>query len=277
MITHRPRLLLSIILIVAVCVLLLGRSVMRVKTTGAPWGSSARSGDDIVTLITWLEPYVPSLHRNPAKDRYTVGLLLHSARDSSTRRFVPIARNQAASALGLAKITGAENGLVRFRAPEPGAFDLRNGRLVEADGFRQLPSEPARDARTVMADLATGDDALRLWLSDADTSGGKYRAGFVRGSRQGAILQLAGGGALLVWESKPYRSGTIMVARIDSSGSVAWTVDTGIGTLHQVLPDPQTPALIGERPRVPDKVSEPILVIMDAATGGLTTHSLWLR
>ena len=68
-----------------------------------------------------------------------------------------------------------------------------------------------------------------------------------------------------------------MAARVDSSGAVGWSLDTGIGTLLQVLPDPATPAFIGERPRIPDQLSEPILVIIDAATGKLTTHSLWLR
>ena len=266
-----------LIIAVVVVVLVLARSVMRIETTGAPWGSSARTGDDIVTLMTRLEPYVPRLHRNPANDRYTMGLLIHSARDSSTRRFVTIVKEQPASALNLARITGAQNGLVRFRAPELGAYDLRSDRMLEADAFSQLPSEPLRDASAVLADLATGEAALKLWLSDADTAGGRYRAAFVRGTRAGQVLQVAGGGSLLLWESKPYRSGTVMAARVDSSGSAAWTVDTGIGTLLQVLPDPATPALIGERPRIPDKVSEPILVIVDAATGRITTHSLWLK
>jgi hypothetical protein len=268
-----------VILIIAGVVLALAvaRSFTRIRTTGAPWGLSARSGDDIVTLITRLEPYTPTLHRNPANDRYTTGLLIHSARDSSTRRFVTIATGQMANSLGLSRITSTEGGMVRFRAPEEGAYDLRSGSMVATDGFRQLPVEQRKSAQDVLADLATGDDALKLWLTDADTAGEKYRAAFIRGTRMGERLQLAGGGSVLIWETKRYRSGTVMAARVDSPGVVAWEVDTGIGKLLQVLPDPATPAMIGERPMIPGKVSEPILVIIDGATGKLTTHSLWLR
>ena len=270
---------LRIVLIIAAVVIALGiaRSFTRIKTSGAPWGASARSGDDIVTLITRLEPYTPSLHRDPGNDRYTTGLLIHSARDSSTRRFVTIATGQTAGSLGLSRITGTDGGVVRFRAPEEGAYDLRAGSMITADGFRQLPAGERKSAPDVMADLATGDDALELWLNATDTAGGRYRASYLRATRRGENLRLAGGGSLLIWETKPYRSGSVMAARVDSSGTVAWSVDIGIGKLLQVLPDPATPAFIGERPKIPDRLSEPILVIVDAATGKLTTHSLWLK
>jgi hypothetical protein len=149
--------------------------------------------------------------------------------------------------------------------------------MMAADGFRQLPADKQEGAQDVMADLATGDDALKLWLKGTDTTGGRYRAAFVRAARMGENLQLAVGGSLLIWETKPYRAGSVMAARIDSSGAVAWSVDTGIGKLLQVLPDPTTPAFVGERPRIPDKLSEPILVIVDAVTGKVTTHSLWMK
>ena len=270
---------LRVILVITAVVLALAaaRSFTRIKTTGAPWGSSTRNDDDIITLITRLEPYTPSLHRNPANDRYTTGLLIHSARDSSTRRFVTIATGQTANSLGLSRITGTEGGVVRFRAPEEGAYDLRARSMIAADGFRQLPADQPRSAQDVLADLATGEDALKLWLNAADTAGGKFRAAFVRAKRTGENLVLAGGGGLLIWQTKPYRSGSVMAARIDSTGTVTWSVDTGIGDLRQVLPDPATPAFIGERPKIPDKLSEPILVIVDAATGRVTTHSLWLK
>lgn len=270
---------LRVLLVIAgvVLALALARSFTRVRTTGGPWGPSARSGDDIITLITRLEPYTPSLHRDPGKDRYTTGLLLHSARDPKARRFVTIATGQTANSLGLSRITGAEGGMVRFRAPEEGAYDLRAGGLVAADGFRQLPSAPRRTASEALADLATGDDAVKLWLIEADTTGGRYRAAFARAARRGEQLQLAGGGSLLLWETRPYRAGTVMAARVDASGNLAWSVDTGIGSLRDVLPDPATPALVGERPRIPDQVPEPILVVIDAATGKITTHSLWLQ
>jgi hypothetical protein len=206
-----------------------------------------------------------------------VSALTDVARRGNSQKANAIATGQTANSLGLSRITGTEGGVVRFRAPEEGAYDLRARSMIAADGFRQLPADQPRSAQDVLADLATGEDALKLWLNAADTAGGKYRAAFVRAKRTGENLVLAGGGGLLIWQTKPYRSGSVMAARIDSTGTVTWSVDTGIGDLRQVLPDPATPAFIGERPKIPDKLSEPILVIVDAATGRVTTHSLWLK
>jgi hypothetical protein len=64
---------------------------------------------------------------------------------------------------------------------------------------------------------------------------------------------------------------------VDGSGRIVWSVDTGIGELQGILPDPAFPALSGEPPMIPDKVPEPRLVVLDASSGKMTTHSLWIR
>lgn len=43
----------------------------------------------------------------------------------------------------------------------------------------------------------------------------------------------------------------------------------------QVLPGTGIVALVGERPPVPDKVPEPIMVFLNAATGATNEVSLW--
>jgi hypothetical protein len=106
---------------------------------------------------------------------------------------------------------------------------------------------------------------------------GMLSAGFARATPSGEILSLSGGGFLLLYETKPYRAGAVVAARVDGTGKVVWRTDTGIGELREVLPDPDYPALIGDRPKVPDKLSEPILVVVNAKTGQLVTHSLWLQ
>jgi hypothetical protein len=45
--------------------------------------------------------------------------------------------------------------------------------------------------------------------------------------------------------------------------------------LKQVLPGADSIALIGERPPVPSKVSEPILVLFNTTTGATNIVSLW--
>jgi hypothetical protein len=84
-------------------------------------------------------------------------------------------------------------------------------------------------------------------------------------------------GALILHRSMAGAQGTAVVVRIDEAGNAIWRVDTGISRfgLRQILPGPQSTAFVGPRPPIPDKVSEPLLVIIDHATGKAVTHSLW--
>jgi hypothetical protein len=108
-------------------------------------------------------------------------------------------------------------------------------------------------------------------------------AALVRGTSDPQPLRLSGPeGFLLTYTSPPNPAvigtmftGTRMVARLDSSGKALWTVDTAIGDLEQILPDATAIALRGTRPRVQDKVPEPILVIIDVQSGKVSTTSLW--
>jgi hypothetical protein len=77
--------------------------------------------------------------------------------------------------------------------------------------------------------------------------------------------------------SAPGRAGTLVVARTDDGGDVLWRTDTGIDrfTLQQILPGATTTAFVGTRPREPDRVPEPLLVLVDHATGARTEHTLW--
>jgi hypothetical protein len=84
-------------------------------------------------------------------------------------------------------------------------------------------------------------------------------------------------GALMVFTSAPGLSGTTVLARVGDDGQPVWQVDTGIDRfeLAQILPGSDSVAFVGTRPPVPDKVSEPLLVIVEYATGKAVTHSLW--
>lgn len=84
-------------------------------------------------------------------------------------------------------------------------------------------------------------------------------------------------GALLVYASAPGGKGTVALARVADDGDVVWRADTPLDrfTLQQILPGERSTAFVGTRPPVPGKVSEPLLVLVDHATGEVTTHSLW--
>ena len=45
--------------------------------------------------------------------------------------------------------------------------------------------------------------------------------------------------------------------------------------LQQILPGTDATAFVGTSPPVPDKVSEPLLVIIEHDSGRQVTHSLW--
>lgn len=100
-------------------------------------------------------------------------------------------------------------------------------------------------------------------------------AAFVRSAVNGPALRLAGpDGVLMAYRTSHGFEGIHRLMRIDSQGQAQWTIDTEISDLDEVLPHPETPAFIGRRPRIPNKLQDLILVIVDAQDGRTTTHFL---
>ncbi|MBN8280636.1 MAG: hypothetical protein J0M16_08520, partial [Gammaproteobacteria bacterium] len=124
-----------------------------------------------------------------------------------------------------------------------------------------------------------GEDGLLKIRALAPIGDAVYpNAAFLRPAIDTEPLRLAGpDGALMLYEQPADRRGTLRVARVDTSGQVLWSVDTGIDRfqLQQILPGDGLTAFVGPRPAVPDQVPEPLLVIVENATGKVATHSLW--
>ena len=162
------------------------------------------------------------------------------------------------------------------------------------------PTEAAREfkpksrlKRVVRADDAKQARRFHRGVLDPDASDGRYtilsmtplrddeylNAAFLRMEDTAEPIRLTDpAGALMIYTSLPaWPRGTLMVARVDAAGAILWTADTGIDRfrLAQILPDPDRVAFVGPRPAVPDKVSEPLLVMVDNRTGRVTTTSLW--
>ncbi|MBK8058218.1 MAG: hypothetical protein IPK33_10125 [Gemmatimonadetes bacterium] len=296
-----------------------------------------RAGRTVITLMTRLEPYVPSLNRNHGNDRYTVGVLLHDAADGS-RRYVELARGRSGNELTRARLLAVTGTRVWVETPATMLVDVESGRVTSAEEVERDPSLQPPERRFSMADLATGERGDAAVAGRRRSDGGQsvvrcplaprprcqlqgrvprpgrrglraierragdvrrtaragwhdettgalapvggdefYNGALVRTARDSALLELTGGGALLTYETKPRRAGVVFAARVAADGSLAWRTDLGIGKLLDVLPDPERPAFVGERPRIPDKVPEPILVVIDARTGRATTYSLWMK
>ena len=123
------------------------------------------------------------------------------------------------------------------------------------------------------------DRSLRQILSMTPLSDDGYLNGaFVRADLGADPIRLSGpDGFLILYTSEPGLKGRLMVGRVDTAGKPVWKTDTGIdrSQLQQILPDARFIAFIGTRPPVPDKVPEPVLVILDSQSGAASTTSLW--
>ena len=60
--------------------------------TGTPLGPSIRTPQHVATIISTLEPYVPTLNRNPDEDRHTLSLFLLPLDGRSKEQVIAIAK-----------------------------------------------------------------------------------------------------------------------------------------------------------------------------------------
>lgn len=242
---------------------------------GTALGYSVRTDRHVATLIQTLEPYVPSLDRNHGNDRYSVSLFLVPL-DGSGTRLIPLRSGLAPDGFGLAKVLGSDGRTLWFNVAGIGGVDLDDYELrteseVAAVDPRSLP-RPWGDSP-----LAPAPERSLVRVAPGESE--YLDAAFLRASNSSAPIRLDDPpGALVLFTSMPGPQGTAVVARVDDTGQeVLWSVDTGISRfgLQQILPGEKTTAFVGTRPAVPDKVSEPLLVIVEHESGKQVTHSFW--
>jgi hypothetical protein len=150
------------------------------------------------------------------------------------------------------------------------------------------PVESARDARE-MRRLARGElepeksqTGSQRIVSMAPVGEAEYlNASFLRPNEKSEPLRVPDPDSALMLHtlaaSTPTGGGTLAVSRVDTAGRALWTKDTALDRfkLRQILPGERSTVFVGTRAPVPDKVSEPLLVILEHASGRLVTHSLW--
>lgn len=146
-------------------------------------------------------------------------------------------------------------------------------RVVRQDEAKQL----RRFYRGVL-DAPVNDEYHRILSMTAIGDTEYLNAAFLRMDEASEPLRMTDpDGALMIFTSDPGLQGRLMVARVDLDGKVVWKTDTGIDRfkLSQILPGKDSFAFVGTRPPVPNKVSEPLLVIVENRSGKTTLHSLW--
>ncbi|MBL9115396.1 MAG: hypothetical protein JNJ83_10360 [Verrucomicrobiaceae bacterium] len=137
-----------------------------------------------------------------------------------------------------------------------------------------------KDTTTVLLSGEAEISAERSRIRVANAiPGAHYRqANFIRRAPGGPILQAeARGNLFLLHRQGPELFSPQVLTQLTIEGASSWTSPTPIGRLTQILPGSDVIALIGERTPLPDKVPEPILVLIDAATGVTKTTSLWRK
>lgn len=122
-------------------------------------------------------------------------------------------------------------------------------------------------------------DASRRIVSMQAIDDAEYlNAAFLRQNRESEPFRLSDpDSAVMIHTSEPDLQGRLIVSRVSTEGRILWQVDSGMDrfSLSQILPGPEATVFVGSRPPVPDKLSEPLLVIVEHASGKTTTHTLW--
>lgn len=346
-----------------------------IKPTGTPLGAALRTTTHVFQLINTQERYLPSLHRNPSRNRYRIDLLVIPIDDPAKQESFTLIRQQQANVMTpMTKILGVDGDVMWINALDTFGVHLRSKRIARMADLRranpelelflnsaraefsgrfvavspdwtyayQFSSEtlkasacppPPRNGwldeqRSGRVDgslcsgglissnewiaVATRDDAKgdfkpgfslprdftagekdrqrQLYRGSADTSQARapiqsvariseteYRsANFLRAHPGGTLLRATNPESMFLM----HRAGAELfapytLARLAPDGHVIWKAETGIGRLEQILPGDKTITLKGERTPVPDKVPEPILVVINVATGACSTVSLW--
>jgi hypothetical protein len=101
----------------------------------------------------------------------------------------------------------------------------------------------------------------------------EFRSGaFMRSDKGGSIVRFSNpDGFLIVHNQGDPVHPTIHLSRVNLDGTIAWTADTKIGRLTQVLPHERLPAFVGEPPQ---QLTEPMLAVVDLKDGVARTKSL---
>ena len=167
-----------------------------------------------------------------------------------------------------------------------GWFGLHSNVEAERDfkpksGVRQIvhAEETKQPRRFYRGTLGPIDPVSKYRHLEAIDSLGveEYRnAAFLRTDETSEPIQLTAPDSTLMLYTSPLSS-TTMVARVDYGGKILWTADTGIDRFHlqQILPSDKHIALVGTKPPVPDRLSEPLLVLIEKQTGKISSHTLW--
>jgi hypothetical protein len=153
-------------------------------------------------------------------------------------------------------------------------------KFVRAVESANTPSNSRESKRLYRAKVEPDSSGKYYRLLSMDASGNTeyVNAAFLRLDEKSEPMRLGNPeSALVLFTLDGSLKGTTLMARVDLAGTELWRADSGIDRfkLSQLFPGGEITALVGTRPSEEGKVPEPLLVLVEHATGKTTTHSLW--
>jgi hypothetical protein len=129
-----------------------------------------------------------------------------------------------------------------------------------------------RDVRRLIV-VTAAPGVIPTIASAARLGDREFRNGaFMRSAKGGGVVRFSDpDGFLIVHDQGDPLHPSIHLSRVNADGSIAWTADTKIGRLSQVLPHERLPAFVGE---LPQGLTEPLLAVVDLKDGTARTKSL---
>jgi hypothetical protein len=142
---------------------------------------------------------------------------------------------------------------------------------------REFEINPKDESRQLyQGQLEPDGNRLRIVAIEPLSKTNYRSAALLRDSPNGPLLRLASPvSALMVHRNAPGLNAPLNLVRIAPDGNRLWETNTGIGKLKQIIAGTHHVILIGERPAIPDKLSEPIMVLVQTTNGQAATVSLW--
>ncbi len=122
-------------------------------------------------------------------------------------------------------------------------------------------------------DVAAEPGPIARLATSTHLAGVEFKNGaFLRASENGEVIRFANpDGLLVVFDSSDSGPHTFHFARVNADGTVAWTVDSRMGRFTEILAHERWYTFVGE---LEDKLSQPMLAVLDLETGTIRQHSL---
>lgn len=251
------------------------------ETRVAPLAKSVRSGDR--------RHYV-------GVERVEGGVVWYSTSDTAGVDYTTLQRTAAAVPASVASIpisqlagtSSPPDAPYRARVAQIGQdewlmlateLDARNDLKAGFSMPRNTDAERTREARTLYRVTTKTDTRPRIETFSTVTALTVRNAAFLRSSTTGELYRFTHpDGLLLIHEGDAGTASTVRLSRMNLDGTLAWTTDSTIQRLTQVLPHDTLPAFVGELVTAATPLNpHPAIAVINVNDGSVNVKSLIAR